>query len=573
MEYAKWIVACAVGLLFSACSNTLEVKRISNDDNQVRRGVPYNLQYTRYKVTVTRGIASCSKVVMQNGKQITIPDVAAFVKAEVQSETVDDGDHMYLIDTDSLASATSVSNLMVTLEQGRRLVGFNAQSDDQTAEVITSVASGIGKLALSSIAPLPVGVPAAPALGEVPSIPVANPVIRCLGPIERAVQNVARLQPLIEQSTKAIDGLKEKITGLQLDLRELQDVTVECKHGANAGQLKCLKEKELQDALRKREQKKSELEKDQKSLAISYALISYEQTYRWPEDSRTIESVEAQGIPDAQLAKWVEDSTAMVDEVAEYQNSVESFKGQFNVYFKINKSGSYGVNDLSTYDGETFSDNQDLVKAEGIRYRIPAGGYFLVCKQRDCKRDGQGVIVEKVGDVLQLGHIFYIPFESGAFSNREMALAFDERGLPKTVSVTQKEASATNLAGSFESVAEQVADYRKAKLVAETPKSELQKLKEHVELLQTQKALVDAEQALNPSEYTKILTDLQLKTQLAQAEKAYLDAVSALDKNSEIETNTQAAAVINTEASLILARIARLKAEIELRELIEQTSN
>lgn len=56
----------------------------------VSRGVPYNLQYPRYKVTVTRGIASCMKDVTQNGKQISIPDVTTFVMAELESKTVDD---------------------------------------------------------------------------------------------------------------------------------------------------------------------------------------------------------------------------------------------------------------------------------------------------------------------------------------------------------------------------------------------------------------------------------------------------------------------------------------------------
>ncbi len=549
MKFSTLLFSLFVVVVTSSCeTRTLKVHKLTDTDSQSRKGFVYPLLFTQFEIKITRRILSCVRSVDEDGTQLTppLPNVRAYVGAEISAENMDDAENMYLIDSDSLSGTTKISDLIVKWEKGR-LVSINATADDQSAEIISSVVSGIGKLAVSSINPV-AGVPALPDPGK--------DVVLCNTTTATAVSNVVILEKEIASVSEKISGLAQDITALQSDLAKIGlDSQIDCSIQGNSGEIKC----QLKAAMAELKSQGKQLDTAKRKLSHSLKAISIESIYRWPSNSKTSKTDTPFRVSDEILKNWVHlGKVKGVENIASSQQSIDNFKKELDIFFQLGKVGNYGVNNLKTYSDRLGAD-------AGIRYRLPANGYVVVCKKKICTRDDKPYVVAvKKGEIHQLGHIFNVPFVSKPFTNIELKMTFDSDGLPTMASMSQKESAGENIAGVFKHISEEVANIRKVK--EESKKSELDKIKDQTALLTAQSELATAQSALNPSESTSLLSELKLKTELAEAQKKYLDALEALEPEllQEVDQNEEAISVIRGETALIQAEAARLEALLAL---------
>jgi len=583
MNIKKYMLATFLAFSITGCSQSLMVHKMSADNNQPQKGFVYPLLFTQFKITVTRGIASCTKTDEVSG--VSVPDVQAFIKAEITSENLIDKDHLYVIDSDSLTGPTKTSDLSVKWNKGR-LKSINAAADDQTAEVIKSVASGFAKLAISSVSPVAALSTATQGLTPESELDAQAPIVVCQDNVIEAVGNVSRLNGVIKSSAEHINELTESVTKLQLDFGKTGgDASVDCSDSTNQEEIIC----QLKQAMKDLERESKTLAMHEKNLEKSLKLIRHQITYRWPQKSQVDRSNGAEKWPEAIVDQWVKDTTVAqwvkdaiaaqqikdatanqqikdttisgIKNIASHQTSTVQFKQEFDVFLRLAKSGNYGITNTAEY-------RDDLKPSDGIRYRLPAQGYLAVCKKRLCTNDDANHLIAIATEkVHQLGHIFNVPFESKTFTNRELKMAFDDNGFLETASMAQKESSAQNIADVFSSVADEVAAVRAAK--AEAKQSELEKIQEQTALLNAQSELVAAQNALSPSASTKALEELKMKTDLAEAQKKYLDSLDALKAANASTDNEEAIATLNAETSLIRAETARLEAQLALEQARE----
>lgn len=508
-----------------------------------------------------------------------IVDVKAYVKAEVTSENIDDGDNMFIIDPESLSGRTKVSNLSLVWDK-RRLASINASANDQTAEIVSSVASGVAKLAISSIAPIStVGV----AKSDDP-----KKFVECNSTIALALKKAGEYEDNIDKLTFEISAISERILSLRKAL-ENSDFTssIECKASDNSD-LRCKLNKKIEEL----DKRNIDLGRDKKKLARVLKTITHEQTIRWPENSYTSMSMKENPIviPARVLDKWVVQSESKIDwNVSEEQRTTADFSKEFDVHLNIGKIGTYGVTDLEAYQllqdklnnvsiGKTESiDNatlskvnssaESLPKPTGLRYRLPAAGYVTVCRRVQCSpTDKEYLVTSKREEIMQLGYIFHVPVVSESFSDKSFVMAFNEQGFPIKAEIKSLESAGENIANVFGNVVDEVVAYRAVKaekIEKNKPKTALELIKEETELLVAQKALIDAENGLSPAGTAAMVLDLKAKTELAEVQQNYLEAVTKLEEllsvNKDIGKESQS--VIKMDAFLLQAEVTQLEAD------------
>lgn len=574
MPRANWIL---VALLLPACTR-LDVNRLDSGAVtwQQRAGITYALPFTQYKIDVTRGIARCEVDVPQvpgiepSEGAPKLPVVKSFVKAAITSELVDDGDHVYVIDVESLSGMTKITDITVNWNEGR-LVSINASADDQSAEVISATVSGVAKLATSAIDPTAF---AASTATREDNLRKKFTFVECNQETKDSVESYLRNKGASEQLSKDLAGLINRIEKERERLDKLgSGDTVDCADDSNKTHPRCA----LLALMAEHKSKQADLTGAQRAMEASLARISYTQTYRWPESSSEGTS-RIHPVADARLSKWVKESTRWLDYDAKVPPnlvSLDAFKNDFGVVFSMGRIGSYGRS-------EPGSDEAGARADDGIRYRVPATGFVAVCaklteaNKARCDRDIQedmadgvrqdNVVATLEGPIHQLGYLFHIPFESKAFTNGNVQLKFDKEGRLEMARVAQTESSAENFANVFKGFVDEYAKYRAVEEAEE--ETELSRIQEEVELLNAQKALKDAQKAL--SDEVLPLTELQNQIALAEAQKRYLDALSALEPSNPPSAEADELAIVNSEVVLLQAEIARLEALIRRNELEEQ---
>jgi hypothetical protein len=556
----KYIVLSSV-IILSGCYN-LKVTKLNSDDltSESTTGLVYPLQFTQYSIKLTRGIANCESLVKDGDPDKVTDlyhDVKPFIKAEISSDLVDDGDNFYVINSDSLNGLTNVTNLEVTWSEGK-LTSINASADDRTGEIISSVASGVGKIAVASMT----GGILAVANGDATTV-------ACTPEANAALQNVNRQQGAIKNASTNIERLSKLAVELELDLKKIgKDSSLKCSDTSNKDKTQC----KLEATLTSLKTQQAVLKEATSSLKISYAKVSYEKTITWPEDSKT-DTSDSLIASDIYLKRWITTATKAHPDKANISPSQldkAKFKDEYEAILMLKKIGSYGKTDLTVE--QDFGDAND-----GIRYRVPANGYLIVCKypkdKDKCDRNSKKLAVASlIGPVMQLGSIFSVPFESKAFTNSTFSLSFDESGRLTKAVIAQPEAAGENMALALEKVAQSYADIetaKNAKREAEKPKTELELLQEAIALEKAQKEYLDAQNALSPSKTP--LIELQEKTALAKAQKDYLDAQNALLPviDEQPSMSEEAIAVIQSETALLLAKVAKLEASLAIKKAEE----
>lgn len=552
----KPISVLTLTTILCACNNTLNVNKFSNDGS--RSGFVYPLQFTQFKIEVTRSIANCLTEAQQKtprGEQkVFVPDVKAHVKAKVSPQLVDDGDHIYIIDSDSLNGFSKVSDLSLVWKEGK-LTSINATASDKTAELVTSAISGIAKIASSNLGPI-TGSAAVAGTSD-------SSIVKCKQHVQDALDIVTKKKAEIDVASKKITALTKKSVELQADLAKSgKKLGLQCSDPANTSEFQC----QLQQVILDLKANQKIVLQSTKLMKENFTKISHTKTYYWPETSMQLDtSDKGMGIRDSILKNWLEDGTTKLRSLDEnhHQASVSKFKKQFEVNFKIGKIGSYGRTKLT-------ADDIDESAEAGIRYRIPANGYLVVCKKKVCNRGEPEQIVLQKTPILQLGYVFNVPFTSKALSAGSLSLTFDEFGRPANASVAQTESGAENLVKIIDNFSEKLAEYKTAKAAKEEENSELELIKEQTELLKAKKALADATSELNP--IATPLQKLQAETLMAEQQKKYLDAIAALEPElpEPLDENAEEIAMFQIESQVILAEVAYLQALLALEEAKEK---
>lgn len=525
------------------CTKHLRVTP-AGDSVASRSGFAYPLQFTQYSIKVTRRVADCESAGLPTAE----------IKAEVVTTNVDDGDHMYVISSNSLISPMKISNLQIAWEEGR-LKSVNASAEDRTAQIATAVVQGIGKLAMSQL----VGV-----VGQGNQQPQCN---------QKTKDNVA----LAKLKSEEIEGLDKKMAAARLALAQIEAKLVkDPKNQTWLGDLAAkITELEGYDA---------ELTKAKKALTGALEELTVTTTLLWPQNGNEFVSQPNRLTP-AQLARWVDVpaermASGELEEEVDRAARQERIADRFQVFFRIERVGTYGRKPVN---GE--SGSADTAPAEaGMRYRMPASGMLVICQESLCSStDGKKVILASPSPIQQLGQIFYVPFSSPVFSNGAMNISFDKLGRPVAAGVGRSTASAETAATAFRDIAGEAATI--ANSLYETPAERLQRqlaivklekelkdareagatpldiVKKETELLRAQQELAQAREALEqtPTE------DLRRETELLLAKKAHLDALRALEANPNAVTGA-ATAGFQADTALLLAEKAKIEAEIALIE-------
>lgn len=535
-------VICLLAMIATGCTSHLEVSQASTDVAS-RTGFAYPLQFTQWTVNLKRRLASCA------------PGVEALIKAEATSAAVDDGDHVYVISSDSLISPMKVSDLQVAWDKGR-LKSVNASIEDRTAQTALAAVQGVGKLLsfAGKVGLLGVAGGPRPALANGRQVVCRQETVSNLQIVEQQEAEVARAGAAIAAATAEAGRIKDQLSqvGEDADL---------------SGQLKV--------QLAKVDTERKALAASQKTLEHSLAFLTHDQVVTWPQRSNVNWTTDPYQIPASALNKWFAvvnvvngtpqaNNDGLMIESDPSAQDVRDIRPFFDVFMRLERIGSYGRDPSSAaFDPAALVDS--AARTAGIRYRLPAQGRLVVCQAVLCDSSmNESVVANSPGPVLQLGHLFYARFSSQPLTNGTFAIAFDEYGRPVTAGISRKNSSAEQAAGLGKDLATEIAT-----VGDELYRSPLEQLQEQRLFLEESKKLADARVAASGER--SALQQLQDEIALAKARKDYTDAMAALETNPNADTRVLQAG-FEADTALLKAKADLIAAEIALEALAARRS-
>lgn len=455
----------------ASCTTTsLKVTRV--DPQHVKEtmvGVPYPLMFTRYQIEVTRQVAGCG------------PELAALVKAEIKiTEAAPDPNQQFVLDPNSLASAMKTSEVKLEYQSNGAVATLNATAEDKTGAVVSNIVSSLFKVATIFAA-----------AGGAPGATVEA----CSKEVLDARAVIAKQRPLVDAATKVVDALRTDLNGLLAKVAAASG-------NADEGTKKALAAK--YDALTLANE---DLKEKSAPLEKALKVVTYVETLIWPTDGDTF-SAEFPLAP-AVFKRW--------GAVDDNQNS----RAKFTVFLDIAPVGLNGRNNLD--------DLQTVDPDLGVPYRLPMTGRLTVCVGSKCDANNTA-IAEKVGEVLQLGNVFYLPCESRPFTSIGCTFAMTEGGQLKSMGTTQKAAAAEGASTVLKDVTTQAAAFQETLSTAGSKK-------------------------------------LQAKTAALKAEAEYAAAAAALQPDPTKPDKDQTA-VLKAQTDLLNAQRAQLEAQFALTEAL-----
>lgn len=533
----------AVGFALSGCTTTyLTSLKAEPGKAQTLRGAPYNLQFTQYKVKLSRIVVDCGS------------DMKLVNKAEINSALVDDGKHAYTIPLDSLTSDFKITDLKIEYVNGR-LSTVNASAEDRTAQTILAGVQGIGKV-VTTLA--------------------SGGIVSAGGAVEGCSDEVLAKLTDVKDSKKAINQYKAEIDRLKVTILRLTAAwAASGSNPANDGSLRA--------AVQSLDAATLNMAAEEERLKQALAFLTYETTITWPEDSETFDSAKPNEVPLDKFKPWYDmpklDGESEDDWKARGKAKYKSFADPMQVWLSIARVGTYGL-DPTNLDSVK---NVDVGSAEdGIRFRLPASGRLILCEQAACKRDANDKVVEEfAGPVVQLGMIYYAPFKSPAFTNSTFEFVLDDQGRPKKMGTGRKTAAAETMANLGKDLGGEFST-----IFGALQKTPAEKAAEELAALDAEKKLVDARAALDPNSSAKQLAALEMQkklldaqvalqpaptyelarlTVIAEAQRKYNEALLALEPNANSSWTDQQLA-IEAETAKLKAEAARIEATIILRD-------
>lgn len=462
---------CSVALLCAACTTSVKVTRVDPEKPETRVGAPYPLMFTRFEVLITRQISECA------------PKLKISTKAEIKSaEGAPDPEQLFVIDPSSLSSPLKTSEVTFEYFPNGAVSTLNAVAEDHSAQIVSNVVGSLAKVV---------------SIGAVAgATPLALPPPACSAAVLVALKFAKAQTPVVKAAKAVVDAATEEVTGLYKKISQMNSsVDARTKTAlSKAVDVLTLAQSDLDD-------KQAALEKALK--VITYTEIQY-----WPDHGSL-----ASGFKDldpAVLTRWGPEGGLDDD---------RRVRKSFSVFFKLTATGGVGMasRDLS---------KPDVVETKyGIPYRQPMLGKFSICLGAECSPENLP-IAEKIGPVLQLGFVHYLPCESRAFSSVSCTFSVTDAGNLKSMGSAQKTATAEGLSGSVKDAFTQLGSLQETLSGAKIKKMEAQ-----TAVLKAQADYAAAAAALQPDP-TKSDADetaiLKANTELLDAKRALLEAQAAL---------------------------------------------
>lgn len=463
---------CATIGALAGCTTSLNAVRVTDAAVVPTAGAPYSLNFSQFEITITRRLKACFD-------EDDTPKMIVAVLPEIKRLEVPDPKRQYVIDLDSMQSFFKKTNLEIEYHPNGILKSINSAAEDRSAEVVGSVTTTFGKIAIA----------AAGAGGLKPQA--------CKRTTRDLLKKIEDDQKALEAVTKEVEALTAEVDRLTAIGSALGKAWGEEDRQALASEIDSLHEAR-RDVIVKGESLKGQLKK-----------ISDVVTVTWPLDGETFLS------DGTQTVREIDED--LVNEWGSADRN--SLVAQTAVWLKLDSPNPLRRKEPC---GVTCADDV----AAGLKYRVPVQGRLLVCTASTCDEAKEEVIGQNAGPIPQLGHVFTLPLKSGLFSDKSVTAAFSEAGTPtkigiKTNSVAEKGAS--TLGG----VVDQVLAVRD-----KTVTSKMDRIKAETELLKAQKGLADAEKALEPpmNEAQAAATEaFQADAALAKAELASIEAHIALE--------------------------------------------
>lgn len=546
------VIFAASAFPLAGCTH-LEVYKSTGSDLPSRSGYAYMLDYTQYDVVLTRTLASCKA-----GEKPKLK-----IEATPTASLAPDGEQVYVINPQSLISAFKTTEVSAEYKDGR-LIGFNTTTEDKTGEVIASVAKTAGKIAtMAAGIPLPVagdgtGISACTADAEnklafikdnkdkltdltAALQKVSDELVMMTNQFSVTPTNALRKQILakkdaVEKTQKANDALAKSIGEANDWLKDTITVTwPESSTVGSSGVVHPLRPAVMQkwfDLYRPFEAKYApifkpggrRLENDGPAGNIALLAITPAQfASDYPELLKpAFDPTNCGALSVAACEQYKAFRRKLVDEkeVVPVRTAVEAA-----VSFYLIRRGSYGlavprpqvppaapkpppptVPQSPRAPLPPPPQKEAGPEREGIRYRVPAAGYLIICEHdQNCVNGGEKPVSKTAGAIAQLGLVFNVPFSSPIFASGNISLTFDEQGRLAKAGLKRTNSAALAAANVAGSVADAAAAYLKA-----SDGKELAEVNEEVAIAKAKKDLYDAELAVTKTPTQQLNEELAL---------------------------------------------------------------
>jgi hypothetical protein len=473
-------------LALGGCTTQLKSVHLRQGSEAPQAGVPYNLTYTQFEITLERSITACPGV--DGSSEVEIGADFAFKSVDAR-----DPDHEYALDMNSLRSFFKTTEISVAYHANGALASINAKAKDETAAFISATAGTLGKILVASAGvPTPAAVAAA-----------GNEKLKCSVETSTALRT---LPALTEALTKASQALNDATA----DLASLTRLAEASGHGRRSSW-----QPELTAALGEMKTRRSALRAAQTAVDKARKQLSFKpMKAKWPTGSNSTFTDQAV----FRRLERKDDSTG------------EQLKG--DAFHALSGNQAYWLTLERQTKGWTSSappDPEPPTVVEGIRYRKAMPGWLAVhpCAPVDESKFQRCVAtnLSPLQPITQLGPIFALPLKNYPFMAQSISAEFNEAGQPIKLGYFS-EATSGKLAGVLDGVADQWLKVKEAK----KPKSELDEVNEQLALLTAQNKLAAAqkEQAGASDTEAQATAAAKAKAALADAQLAQLKSEKAL---------------------------------------------
>ena len=496
------LIAALPLVALAACTSRLELEPLKPlvDGKQsaatIPSGVPYNLYYDRFSISVTYRIADCDKLTLE---------VEPSVK-EVIAEP--DPDQSYVLNPNSLAGPLKTSTVSLKYHPDGSLASINAKAEDRTAETVGALAkSAAGLIKIFGAAGSNGNEATKPATCKQETRPMFDAYAAFTAkkgdkvggkPVETNGELVAAKEA-IDQAQADFDAAKSKLDASGA----LVSKPVQTQF--NNAFLS------LQGATRRLAAAKTRLVQLAKPISVTFTTI-------WPDSgSQTQGTIAAPLELEAALVKW---------------SDGDPNRGAYGLFIKLvsTQPGGMGAN-----AGLAKLERNDL--SRGLPYRSPARGMLEIGLNTVVGNEiiPQEPVFQEIYMVRQLGRVFQLPCISKPFTSISCSLAFDPKGQLTKAGTDNTKAPLEGAAGLIGSLVESggsAADTfragaeKRAGAATKAKQDELADLELDAKLTSARNALKpDDDAAVQKAKEAKILefeTDLKLKN----ARKALAEAQS-----------------------------------------------
>lgn len=392
---ANLLLTATMLATLAGCTSRLQLEALKPLDEgkqtaeTIQSGVPYNLYYDRYSISVTYRIADCDKLTLE---------VEPSVK-EVIAEP--DPDQSYVLNPNSLAGPLKTSTIALEYHPDGSLASINAKAEDRTAETV-------GALAKSAVGLIKIFGAAGGEGTESTQPATCNDVTRLAFDAYAAftAKKGDKVGGKPVESNGELTEAKEAIDRAQVDFDAAKS-----KLDASGAVVSEPVQTQFNNAFLSLQGAARRLAAAKARLAQLAKPISVTITTMWPDSgSQTYGTIAAPAELVAALGKW---------------SDGDSNPGAYGLYFKLESTQPGGM-------GANVGPAQLNPKAlsRGLPYRSPARGelqiglYTLVGN----KVVPQEPVFQEIYMVRQLGRVFQLPCISKPFTSISCSLAFDAKG-------------------------------------------------------------------------------------------------------------------------------------------------